>query len=155
MSFSALDSELTGQLFATAEMRAVFSDRARLAAMLQVEAALARAEARLGLAPEALAGAIETISADELDLAELGAKTAVAGIPTIPFLAAVRARLPKELESAFHRGATTQDIVDTALVLQMREAFTFIDRDLAGVVDGLVRFAGDHRRTPCIGRTLG
>lgn len=155
MSFSALDSELTGPLFATEEMRAVFSDRARLSAMLQAEAALARAEARHGVAPEALADAIEAISVDELDLAALGAGTAVAGIPTIPFLAALRRRLPKELEPAFHRGATTQDIVDTALVLLMRNALALIGDDLAATVEGLARLAKDHRTTPCIGRTLG
>ena len=124
MSFSALDSELLGPLFATDAMRAVFSDRARLAAMLRTEAALARAQARCGLAPEALAAAIEAIPAEDLDLAALGQGTALAGVPTIPFVKAVQARLPKELERSFHKGATTQDIVDTALVLQMREAFS-------------------------------
>ena len=89
MSFSALDSALTGPLFATAEMRAVFSDRARLAAMLRVEAALARAEARFGLAPEGLAAAIEAIAPASLDLAKLGAETALAGVPVIPFVQAV------------------------------------------------------------------
>ena len=59
----------------------------------------------------------------DLDLAALGQGTALAGVPTIPFVKAVQARLPKELERSFHKGATTQDIVDTALVLQMRDAF--------------------------------
>ena len=76
MSFSALDSALTGPLFATAEMRAVFSDRARIGAMLRVEAALARAEARFDLAPEGLAAAIEAIAPASLDLEKLGAETA-------------------------------------------------------------------------------
>ena len=131
MSFSALDSELVGPLFATDAMRAVFSDRARLAAMLRTEAALARAEARCGLAPEALAAAIEAIPAEDLDIAALGQGTALAGVPTIPFVKAVQARLPKELERSFHKGATTQDIVDTALVLQMREGFSIIVADLS------------------------
>ena len=130
MSFSALDSGLTGPLFATAEMRAVFSDRARLGAMLRVEAALARAAARFGLAPEGLAAAIEAIAAGSLDLEQLGAETAVAGVPVIPFVKAVQARLPKELEPAFHKGATTQDVLDTALVLQMRDALALIAADL-------------------------
>jgi 3-carboxy-cis,cis-muconate cycloisomerase len=155
MTFSALDSELTGPLFATAEMRAVFADRARLAAMLRVEAALARAEARLGLAPDGLAAAIEAVSADDLDLPDLGATTAVAGVPTIPFLAAVRAKLPKALEPAFHRGATTQDVLDTALVLQMRDGFDLIADEFGATIIGLAKQAREHRTTPCIGRTYG
>ena len=155
MTFSGLDSGLTGPLFATDAMRAVFADRARLAAMLKVEAALARAEARFGLVPDALAPAIEAIGADAFDLDELGAATAVAGVPTIPFLKAVQAKLPKELEPSFHRGATTQDILDTALVLQMRDAFALIERDLSAILAALVRQAKDHRTTPCVGRTYG
>ncbi len=153
MTFSALDSELVGPLFATAAMRVVFSDRARLAAMLRVEAALARAEARLGLVPEALAGAIEAIPADSFDLAELGEATALAGVPTIPFVSAVRKRLPKDLEAAFHKGATTQDILDTALVLQLARAFDLMAREIDGILAGLVRLAAEHRATPCVGRT--
>ena len=155
MTFSALNSELTGPLFATDAMRSAFSDRARLAAMLKAEAALARAEAAHGLAPEALAGAIETLSVDSFDLTALGKDTAVAGVPVIPFVKAVQAMLPPELERAFHRGATTQDIVDTALVLQMREAFDLVAQDLAAILDGLASLAQTHRTTPCIGRTYG
>jgi 3-carboxy-cis,cis-muconate cycloisomerase len=155
VTFSALDSELTGPLFATEAMRAVFSDRARLAAMLKVEAALARAEARFGLAPEGLAQAIDAIAPDELGLQELGARTAVVGVPIIPFIAAAREKLPKELEPAFHRGATTQDILDTALVLQMREALDLVGSELTGTIAGLMKLANKQRTTPCIGRTYG
>src|SRR3954449_9045092 len=155
MSFSALDSELVGPLFATDAMRAVFSDRARLAAMLRTEAALARAEARCGLAPEALAAAIEAIPAEDLDIAALGQGTALAGVPTIPFVKAVQARLPKELERSFHKGATTQDIVDTALVLQMREGFSVMAADLFAIITALAALARQHRTTPCVGRTYG
>ncbi len=86
MTFSALDSALLGPLFATNEMRAVFSDEARVAAMLAAEAALARAQARFGLVPAGLADAIAVIDAASLDLAALGARTAVAGVPVIPFV---------------------------------------------------------------------
>jgi 3-carboxy-cis,cis-muconate cycloisomerase len=155
MTFSALDSALTGSLFATDAMRAVFSDRARLRAMLRAEAALARAEARFGLAPADLAQALEAIQPDDLDLERLGRETQVAGVPTIPFVKAVQARLPAQLERAFHKGATTQDILDTALVLQMREGFMLLEADLAAVLDGLSALAVRHRATPCAGRTYG
>jgi 3-carboxy-cis,cis-muconate cycloisomerase len=155
MTFSALDSTLTGPLFATDAMRSVFSDRARLRAMLRMEAALARAQAGLGLVPDTLAPAIETISPDDLDLEALGYGTALAGVPAIPFVKAVQARLPPALEPSFHKGATTQDVVDTALVLQMREAFDLIEAELIAVIEGLSRLASEHRDAPCAGRTYG
>ncbi|GGH06402.1 3-carboxy-cis,cis-muconate cycloisomerase [Alsobacter metallidurans] len=155
MTFSALDSALTGPLFATERMRAIFSDEARVAAMLRAEAALARAEARFGLAPEALAAAIEAIEPGSLDLRQLGVDTALAGVPTIPFVKAVQKRLPPELESAFHKGSTTQDIVDTALALQMRDALEALRRDLAPTLAGLSALARRHRTTLCVGRTYG
>jgi 3-carboxy-cis,cis-muconate cycloisomerase len=155
VTFSALDSELLRPLFATDEMRACFSDRACLGAMLAVEAALARAEAGLGIAPEALAAAIEAISPGDLDPAALGRQTAVAGVPTIPFVKAVQARLPTELERAFHKGATTQDILDTALVLRLRDALALIAADLDAILGGLARLAETNRATPCVGRSYG
>jgi 3-carboxy-cis,cis-muconate cycloisomerase len=155
MTFSALDSTLTGPLFATDAMRSVFSDRARLRAMLRMEAALARAQAGLGLVPDTLAPAIEAISPDDLDLEALGYGTALAGVPAIPFVKAVQARLPPALEPSLHKGATTQDVVDTALVLQMWEAFDLIEAELIAVIEGLSRLAAEHRDTPCAGRTYG
>ncbi len=151
MTFAALDSELLGPLFATAEMQACFTDRARIAAMLTAEAALARAEA--GLVPSGLAAAIEAIPAQAFDLAALGRQTAVAGVPTIPFLKAAQAQLPPELERSFHKGATTQDILDTALVLQLRPALALIAAELDAILGGLARLAETHRDTPCVGRT--
>ena len=155
MTFSPVDSALLGPLFATDAMRAVFSDRARIAAMLRMEAALARAEARLGLVPDALAPAIAAIGPDAFDLPEIGDQTVLSGVPTIPFVKAVQQKLPKELEPFFHKGATTQDIADTALVLQMRAAFALIARDLDAVLDRFAELAREHRSTPCVGRTYG
>ncbi|HYF54241.1 MAG TPA: lyase family protein [Salinarimonas sp.] len=155
MTFSALDSSLTGPLFATDAMRAVFSDEARLAAMLAAEAALARAQAQFELVPPSLADAIAAVGAGDLDAEAIGRRAAIAGVPTIPFLKALQARLPPELEPHLHKGATTQDVLDTALVLQMRAAFRLVARDLSPVLLGLERLAQAHRATPCAGRTYG
>lgn len=155
MTFSPLDSALTGNLLASEAMREVFSDRARLAAMLTMEAALARAQASLGLAPAGLADAIAAIVPSDLDLPRLGEHTAIAGVPTIPFVKAVQAQLPAELEAAFHRGATTQDVLDTALVLQIREALDLISADIDAILADLANLAYAHRATPCTGRTYG
>jgi 3-carboxy-cis,cis-muconate cycloisomerase len=155
VTLSSLDSDLTGPLFATDAMRGVFSDSARLHAMLRMEAALARAEAAHGLVPEELAPAIEALPLDGFDLVALGRATAIAGVPVIPFVKAVRARLPKDLEGALHEGSTTQDVLDTALVLQMRDAFELLEVDLNALVDALSRLAADNRAVPCVGRTYG
>lgn len=155
MTFSALDSGLLGPLFATEEMRAVFSDRSCLAAMLRVEAALARAQARFDLAPAGLAETIEEIDPAAFDIAALGRETALAGVASIPFIKAAQALLPQELERSFHKGATTQDIVDTALVLQMRAALGLIASELDAVLAALAQLAIRHRETPCVGRTYG
>ncbi len=136
-------------------MRNVFSDRGRLAAMLRAEWALAAATAEAGLTAPALAAALERIDADMLDAGAIGAATALAGVPTIPFVAAVRRLLPPDLEPDFHKGATTQDILDTALALQMREAFGALVDDLTATLAALAALARRHRADVCAGRTYG
>jgi 3-carboxy-cis,cis-muconate cycloisomerase len=155
MTFSALDSALTGPLFATEEMRVVFSDQSRVAAMLRVETALARAEAKVGLVPKGLAAAIARIAPDDLDIAALGVKAADAGVITIPFVKAVEARLPEKLRGHLHFGATSQDIFDTATALQMRDGLALIGDDLAEIVADLTKLAKTHRKTPMVGRSYG
>ena len=155
MTFSALDSVLTGPLLATAAMRDCFSDTFRLRAMLAAEVALARAEAAVGLVPAGLAEALAAIGPERLDAAAIGAATALSGVPTIPFVAAVQALLPPELAAGFHKGATTQDILDTALVLQVRTALDLVAAGLVPVLDGLAALAVAHRATACVGRTYG
>ena len=155
MTFSALDSALTGPLFATDAMRAVFSDRSRIAAMLKVEAALARAEAAKELVPKALGDAIDRIEIDAIDIGAIGVATASAGVPAIPFVKAVEAKLSAKLRGDLHKGATSQDILDTALVLQIADALDLIAGDLTAIVAGLARLVRAQRKTPCAGRTYG
>ena len=155
MSFSSLDSSLTGPLFVTDRMRDVFSDQSKIAAIIACEAALARAEAEFGLAPEGLAAAIESIEPSVLTLDEIGLRTEIAGVPSIPILKLMQQRLPVNLEAAFHRGATTQDIIDTALILQMKQALALLAEDIAAILKGLSVLAERHRTVPCVGRTYG
>jgi len=155
MAFSSLDSELLGPLFATDAMRAVFSDRAWLAAMLEVESALARAQARFGIVPAALADALTRVEPASLDLPALGNATAIAGVPTIPFVQSLQKQIPRDLEPSFHKGATTQDIMDTALVLHMRKGLALITADLVAMIAAFSTLAQTHRTTACVGRTYG
>jgi len=155
MSYSPLDSRLYAPFLTTPAMAAVFADRAFVAAMLRFEAGLARAQARHGLVPAGLAAAIEAVDPDDFDLDALGAGTTLSAVVPVPFVKMLTAKLPRELQASVHLGATTQDVSDTALSLQMRAAFALLAADLAAILDGLCRLAETHARTPCIGRTYG
>ena len=150
-------SELLGPLFGSAEASALFSDRARLQGMLDFEAALARAEARTGVIPASAAAAIAGKCRAELfDIAELAEATARAGVPTIPMvkrLTALVGQNDPEAARYVHWGATSQDAVDTGLVLQLRRFLAVLEDDLARCGAGLARLAEAHKTTPVVGRT--
>jgi len=138
-------------------MDAVLSDQARLQGMLDVEAALARAQANLDIIPNAAAAAIAAQCRAELfDLTALGHATALAGNVAIPLVKALTAQVAaKDAEAArfVHWGATSQDIIDTGLVLQLRAALDLIDADLEKLRSALNQLTQDHRATPMVGRT--
>jgi 3-carboxy-cis,cis-muconate cycloisomerase len=136
---------------------AVADDAAWLRAMLDVEAALARALERAGLAP-AGAGAVVTAAAADnsrFDVAALSESTALTGSP-VPGLARqlTAAVADPEARSAVHQGATSQDIMDTAAMLLARDALGRAAADLTAAADAAARLAEAHRRSLMIGRTL-
>ncbi|HEV3379571.1 MAG TPA: lyase family protein [Trebonia sp.] len=131
------------------------SDTAWLQAMLDTEAALARALERAGLAP-AGSGAAVTAAANaaDFDLSEIGELAALTGNP-VPGLARLLARkVGGQAASAVHRGATSQDIMDTAVILLARQAIDATSGDVAAAADGAARLAAEHRGSVMIGRTL-
>lgn len=144
-------------LFRTDAMREIFSDHGRLQGMLDFEAALARAEARLGVIPKAAAPAIEAqCQAKLFDIEALAPAVALAGNTAIPMVKALTALVGKKDRQAagyVHWGATSQDAMDTGLVLQLRNAFDLIDADVSRLADALARLAKKHKRTPMAGRT--
>ncbi len=154
----AATGSLLDPLFRTSEMAAVFDDRARLQGMLDFEAALARAEAAHGLVPSEAASAIAAAcDAATYDLAALAAATAKAGNPAIPMvrtLAAEVARRDAAAANFVHWGATSQDAIDTGLVLQIRRAHPLLDTDLDRLERTLARLAERHSATVMLGRTL-
>jgi 3-carboxy-cis,cis-muconate cycloisomerase len=154
MTVGAIDSAVYGNLFTTGAMREVFGDRARLQRMLDVEAALARAQARLGLIPaEAAAEITAKAEAARFDLDAIRAGTELAGYPIIPLVKALSEACEGDAGRYVHWGATTQDIVDTGLVLEIRDGLALIAADLAGVEAALAALARRHRDTPMAGRT--
>ena len=150
-------TRLLDPLFRTDAMCEIFSDRGHLQGMLDFEAALARAEARLGVIPKVAAPAIAAQCRAELfDLAALGRNAASAGntaIPMVKALTALVGRKNKRAADYVHWGATSQDAMDTGLVLQLRAAIGLLEADLARLANALARLAKKHKRTPMAGRT--
>ncbi|WP_271412223.1 3-carboxy-cis,cis-muconate cycloisomerase [Pseudomonas sp. Q1-7] len=138
-------------------MRAVFSDRGRVQGMLDFEAALARAESRVGLIPTEAVVAIEAACKAELyDPATLAQAIATAGNSAIPLVKALGKRIAAQnpdAERYVHLGATSQDAMDTGLVLQLRAAAALLERDLAALAHALALQAERHADTPLAGRT--
>ncbi|WP_433929935.1 3-carboxy-cis,cis-muconate cycloisomerase [Sorangium cellulosum] len=148
---------LFDELFASEAMRDIFSDRARVQGMLDFEAALARAEAGLGvIPPEAAAPIASQCRAERFDLDRLAQGAALAGNAAIPLVAALTdlvARQDPDAARFVHWGATSQDAMDTGLVLQLRAALDLLDADLGRLADALAELARAHQRTVVLGRT--
>jgi 3-carboxy-cis,cis-muconate cycloisomerase len=142
-------------LFARGAVAEQVSDRAWLQALLDVEAALARASASVGLVPAAAAAAItEHCDAANFDVAELGAAAAATGTPVAALVRSLTEQLPDEVAGHVHRGATSQDVVDTAAMLTARRALAFLLDDLDGAAAAAAKLADANRRTLVAGRTL-
>ncbi len=154
MSVHPADSEIYGALWGTAEMRALFSDVTQLQLMLDVESALARAEAKLGLVPQQVAEAIsKAAQVENLRIERISEGTRETGVP-VPALVSEIGRVAGEQAARYiHLGATTQDILDTALVLQMRRVLEYLRRDLVALARTLATRASEYRDTPMAGRT--
>ena len=135
----------------------IFSDRGRLQGMLDFEAALAEAEAAVGIIPAGAAPAIAAQCRAELfDIEALATATAASGNPAIPLVKALTALVAQDDAEAaryVHWGATSQDANDTGLVLQLRRALPLIEADVARLGDALAALAAQHRLTLLAGRT--
>jgi 3-carboxy-cis,cis-muconate cycloisomerase len=138
-------------------MRAILTDGARVQRLLDVEAALARAEAAAGVIPESAVAAIEAACrVDRFDLAALAEAMVPAGNLAIPLVKALTAEVKKsDAEAAryVHWGATSQDIIDTAHVLELAAVIDALVADLDRAVAGFAALAQRHRATPVAGRT--
>ncbi len=154
MSVSPAESTVFGGLFGSDAMRAVFSEQGFVQKMLEVEAALARVEARLGIIPPDAALAItEAAKVERVSLAEIGASTRNVGYPVVALVKALGRAAGGDAQRYVHWGATTQDIMDSALVLQMREGLALVEARLEAIIAALAEQARRHRRTVMAGRT--
>jgi len=156
MASHVIDMELLKANFSTEEMRRIWSDEGRLQAQLDVEAALALAEAELGIIP---AEAAETIArhakAELMNVRELAQEGLKMKHSLMSMIRKLQQLCGPEHGEWVHYGATTQDIVDTGMMLQLKAAHGIIVRDLRAVARELARLAREHRETPMAGRSHG
>lgn len=132
-----------------------FDDRALTMAMVRVEMAWVCALADVGAIEAAQAERIASTTAQwSPDLAKLGAGAEDAGNPVVPLVRELRSQLPPEDAAVIHRGLTSQDVLDTALVLLSRDALTRVRADVAASCDAAARLTRQHRDSVMVGRTL-
>jgi 3-carboxy-cis,cis-muconate cycloisomerase len=152
-STTVLDSILFRDAFGTADMREVFSDFSLIKGYAEVEIALAQAEARCGVIPREAADEIAArTDAAELDFEELQRQTDIVGYPILPLVHQM-VRQCGEAGRYVHWGATTQDIMDTAVVLQIRKGLAIVEKDIEALREILSRLSKRYRDTPMAGRT--
>jgi adenylosuccinate lyase len=154
MPSSVFDATLLKHLWGTDELRAIFSDENRVQKWYDYEAALARAQAELGIIPAAAAAEITAnASVADVDLEAVAAEIRRIKHPLVPALRALQAKCAGGHGEYVHFGPTTQDVLDTGMMLQVREAHAIFLRDLRAVGRELYRLAETHKTTPMAGRT--
>lgn len=153
VSSTVIDSILFRDAFGTPAMREVFSDHRLIARYIEVEVALARAEARCGVIPADTAEAIARESRlERIDFDHMRHETDIVGYPILPLVHQLVA-MCGDAGRYVHWGATTQDIMDTANVLQVRDALDIVEADIRALRAILADLAKKHRDTPMAGRT--
>lgn len=154
MAASIIDSQIFQGIFGTEAMRQVWSDENRTAQYVAIERALAIVQGRLGLIPQEAADEIVShCEIGQIDMARLREQTERIGYPILGVVTQINQLCRDGLGEYVHWGATTQDITDTATVLQIRQALTLVDDELAAIAQAMARLAREHRLTPMIGRS--
>jgi 3-carboxy-cis,cis-muconate cycloisomerase len=154
MTAVGVSSGIFRDIFSTEPMRRIFADENRIQKYLDIEAALARAQARLGVIPQDACDEIcRHCNAREYDFAKLKAQTERIGYPVLPVVQQLVALCRDGLGEWCHWGATTQDITDTATILQIREALDLVEADIVAIADALAGLAKRYRDTPMAGRS--
>ncbi|HAA91681.1 MAG: 3-carboxy-cis,cis-muconate cycloisomerase [Rhodospirillaceae bacterium] len=137
-------------------MREIFSDEARFQAWLDVEAALARAQARLGLIPEEAAQKITAAAkVENIDVAAMTEHFKANGFPILPIVKQLNNALDEDTRRYAHWGSTTQDITDTGQALMIKNGLAHLDQMLETIEDTLIALSEKHRDTVMVARTMG
>ncbi len=157
MAASVFDSQLYGDLFPSGDAGRLFTDSAEVRAMLLVEGALAKVQGAAGVIPADSAAAISrAVMEVQVDPSNLRQATGQNGVPVPALVAAFRAEMNAPEHAQYvHWGATSQDIMDTGLMLRLRQALMLIEADLQSVVQFLANLAKTHATLPMPARTYG
>ncbi len=151
---TAIDSTIYRDIFSTDAMRRVWSDQTRIQRYLDVEKALSVTQGRLGVIPqEAAAEIAQRCDVAQMDFGKLRSVTEHVGYPVLPVVEQLTALCKNGLGQWCHWGATTQDITDTATVLQIRDGLELVESDLKEILEALAGLAKKHRDTPMVGRS--
>jgi len=150
---TVLDSSILAPLFSDDEIAALLRDDAFVRKLVDVEIAVARAEARVGVIPASAAEKIASAHAEKIDISALTAGTLRSGFPIIALVQELRKQVSADAAPYVHWGATTQDIMDTACVLQLRAVIESIGKRIGEIVRNLSALADKHRSTVLAGRT--
>jgi len=155
MASHIIDFLILGNNFGTQEMRDVWSEQNRLKHHVAIEVALAQAEGEFGIIPKHIAETImEKADADKLDIQDIAKAVAQAKHSLMPTINAIEKQVG-EAGQYIHYGVTTQDIVDTGTVLQLKQAFDIVQRDTRLIALELKQLAKRYQYTPMVGRTHG
>lgn len=157
MAGSIFDSSLFAKLFPTGAVGRLFTDTAEIRAMLLVEGALAKVQGAQGIIPADSAAAISrAVMEIQIDPSALADATGVNGVSVPALVAAFRSEMQAPEHAQYvHWGATSQDIIDTGLILRLRQALTLIETDLKSVLGSLAAMADAHADVPMAARTYG
>ncbi|HEY5309231.1 MAG TPA: 3-carboxy-cis,cis-muconate cycloisomerase, partial [Casimicrobiaceae bacterium] len=154
MGSTIIDSAIFGDIFSTKAMRDVFSDESRTRKYVEIEAALARVQGRMGMIPaEAADEIVRHCVLEQIDMVKLKAQTERIGYPVLGVVSQLNALCRDKLGEYCHWGATTQDITDTATVMQIRDGLAIIDGELKAISAAMAALAHKHRDTPMVGRS--
>ena len=155
MPSSIIDSNYYKDMFGTAEMRATFSDEARLEAWIQTEVALAKAQVALNIIPKGVDTKLQEVATiKNLNLEEMKAEFDKVGFPILPFVKQLNKACDAETARWVHYGATTQDILDTGMVLQIKKGLQIVEKELQAIIDATAILAKNHTQTVMAGRTF-
>ncbi|EAK9869227.1 adenylosuccinate lyase [Campylobacter sp. LMG 7929] len=155
MGVSVFDMRLLQDSWSTPAMRAIFSEENRIQKWLDVEAALAKAQAKLGIIPnEAAVEIAKKAHYKFMDMDFIFAEFKKTKHPLVPTVRGLEKACENGLGEYVHFGVTTQDIIDTGIVLQFKEAMALIKQDLKDIAKNLAKIAKEHKNTAMMGRTL-
>ncbi len=142
-------------MFSDAAMRQVFSEESRIEKWLETEVALAVAQEQLGIIPQGTSDKIyEVAKVKQIDQAAMKVEFDRVGFPILPFVHQLNKACDPETARWIHYGATTQDILDTGTVLQMREGLQIVEDYLDDIIQALTKLAEKYKSTPMAGRTF-